>query len=166
MYNFIAHFLQFDLTFLNIYKCRIVFKRYLNIFDIFSKKFQHKNKSHYESINYFYIMENKIGQQIRERVLASKMGITQFAKAINNERSNVYDIFKRDNIDIKLLKKIGQVLGYDFFQDLLAPETKQSLVLKSNISNKILIEVKLQNEVLSNLNLEEKVIQILKQEKK
>ena len=110
-------------------------------------------------------METKIGQQIRERVLASKMGITQFAKAINNERSNVYDIFKRDNIDIKLLKKIGQVLEYDFFQDLLAPETKQFLVLKSNISDKIFIEVKLQNEVLSNLNLEEKVIQTLKQEK-
>jgi len=109
-------------------------------------------------------MEKKIGEQIREHVLASKMGITRFAKAIHNERSNVYDIFKRDNIDIKLLKKIGQVLKYDFFQDLLQPETKQSLVLKSNISDKIFIEIRLQNDVLSNLNLDEKIVKILQPE--
>ena len=110
-------------------------------------------------------MEKRIGQQIRERVLSSKIGVTQFAKAINNERSNVYDIFKWDNIDIKLLNKIGQVLEYDFFQDLLQPETKQSLVLKSNVSDKIFVEVRLQNETLSDLNLEERIVKVLKQEK-
>ena len=110
-------------------------------------------------------MEEKIGQQIRERFLASKMGVTYFARAINNTRNNVYNIFKRDNIDINLLKKIGQVLEYDFFQDLLAPETQQNLMLKSNISNKILVEITLPNEVLSDLKVEKRVVKLLRERK-
>ena len=49
-------------------------------------------------------MEKIIGQLIKERVESLNMEVTAFAKAINKERSNVYDIFKRDSIDTKLLK--------------------------------------------------------------
>ena len=39
------------------------------------------------------------------------------------QRNNVYDIFKRDNIDIKLLKNISTLLKRNFFRELAeAPE--------------------------------------------
>lgn len=103
-------------------------------------------------------MNKKIGQIIQERVEAEKMEVTAFAKAINKERSNAYDIFKRDSIDTMLLKKIGQVLNYDFFQDLLEPETKQKLMMKKGITRKVLVELELTDKEIDFLNLEKKLI--------
>jgi len=94
----------------------------------------------------------KIGQIIKERVEASNMEVTAFAKAINKERSNIYDIFKRSSIDTELLKKIGQILNYDFFEDLLEPETKAKLMLKGKATKKFLIEVELTDEEMNILN--------------
>lgn len=105
-------------------------------------------------------MKKKIGQLIQERVKAEKMEVTAFAKAINKERSNAYDIFNRDNIDIQLLKKIGQVLNYDFFQDLLAPETKQMLMMRKGVTKKVLIEIELTDDEIDFLNLEKKIVNI------
>ena len=105
-------------------------------------------------------MKKKIGQLIQERVKAEKMEVTAFARAIHKERSNAYDIFNRDNIDIKLLEKIGQVLNYDFFQDLLAPETKQKLVMRKGITKKVLVEIELTDDEIEFLNLEKKLINL------
>ena len=44
--------------------------------------------------------------------------VAWLAEQIHCERANVYRIFKRDNIDIQLLKKISIVLGHDFFGDI------------------------------------------------
>ena len=68
-------------------------------------------------------MEKKIGQLIKDRLDATDMEVTAFAKALNTERSNAYDIFKRDSIDTFLLKKIGQILNYDYLQELLEEVT-------------------------------------------
>jgi len=103
-------------------------------------------------------MEKKIGQLIQERVKAERMEVTAFAKAINKERSNVYDIFKRDNIDIELLKKIGQVLGHDFFEDLLNPETKEKLMMKKGITKKVLLEIELTDDEINYLNIEDRIM--------
>ena len=63
----------------------------------------------------FKCMDKIIGQLIEERVKSVNMDVTEFAKQIGRERTNVYNIFKRSRIDTGLLKKIGQVLEYDFF---------------------------------------------------
>lgn len=42
--------------------------------------------------------------------------MTKFAKEINCQRNNVYDIFNRSNMDIDLLKRISKVLDVNFFQ--------------------------------------------------
>jgi hypothetical protein len=104
-------------------------------------------------------MNKKIGQLIQERVEAGKWEVTAFAKAIQKERSNVYDIFKRESIDTDLLKKIGQVLMYDFFQDLLEPETKKMLMLKKGITRKVLVELELTEKEIELLNLERKIVE-------
>ena len=103
-------------------------------------------------------MKKKIGQLIKERVTAKNMAVTDFAKAIDVERSNVYNIFQRDSIDTKLLKKIGQVLEYDFFQDLLEEETIQRIVLKSKIGNTVYIPIELSAEEMERLNIKEIVL--------
>lgn len=97
-------------------------------------------------------MMKKIGQIIKERVESSNMEVTAFAKAINKERSNIYDIFQRSSIDTGLLKKIGQILNYDFFEDLLEPETKAKLMIKGKATKKFLIEVELTDEEMNILN--------------
>lgn len=57
-----------------------------------------------------------IGDLINEEVRRQEMPVTKFAKEINCQRNNVYDIFNRSNMDIDLLKRISKVLDVNFFQ--------------------------------------------------
>lgn len=107
-------------------------------------------------------MKKKIGEIIKERIEASNMEVTSFAKAINKERSNIYDIFKRDSIDTKLLKKIGQVLDYDFFQELLEDSTIEKLKIEQSIKkSKVLVEIELSEDEIMKIGFDEKVFKIL-----
>lgn len=107
-------------------------------------------------------MDKKIGQLIKERINLQKMEVTEFARLIGVERSNVYNIFKRESIDTKLLKKIGQVLDYDFFQDLLEEKTIQEIILKSKIESSVVyIPIKLTEEEINKLGIKERVIKDL-----
>lgn len=65
-------------------------------------------------------MEQKktIGAIIEEVVRKKKIRIVDFADQINCVRHNVYDIFKRNSIDIELLAKISKVLNHNFFEDI------------------------------------------------
>lgn len=107
------------------------------------------------------IMNKIIGQIIKERVEASKINVVEFAKLIGVERTNVYNIYKRDSIDTALLKKIGQVLKYDFFQDLLEPETIKQIVLKERIGNVVYVPINLTEEEIEKVKLKDKVIENL-----
>ena len=108
-------------------------------------------------------MDKKIGQLIEERVKKSAFGVTDFAKRIGSERSNVYNIFKRDNIDIALLKKIGQVLEYDFFQDLLEPETVKEIVARNAVTNKCYVELELTDTEMDKFGIKDKIVKKLKE---
>ena len=59
-----------------------------------------------------------IGAKIEKIVRERGIIITEFAQQINCVRKNVYDIFKRNTIDIALLARISKVLNYNFFDDL------------------------------------------------
>lgn len=64
-------------------------------------------------------MEEKyIGEQIENEVRKQELDIIKFAEAIHCQRNNVYNIFKRNNIDIQLLAKISKVLNHNYFKDL------------------------------------------------
>lgn len=56
-----------------------------------------------------------IGSLIEEQVRKQKMNVSVFAKKLNCDRTNVYDIFKRSTIDTELLYRISKVLNYNFF---------------------------------------------------
>ena len=50
--------------------------------------------------------------------LPKQQGVTWLAEKLNCDTRTVYRIFKRDNIDIILLKQLSTVLDHDFFLDL------------------------------------------------
>ena len=145
---------------LQMYK--IILHDYDKILQIFQKNStQRDNILIIKSLN-LRIMNKKIGQLIRERVDLQKMEITEFARLIGVERSNAYDIFKRESLDTKLLKKIGQVLDYDFFQDLLEEKTIQEIILKSKISTSVVyVPIELTEEEINKLGIKERVIKDL-----
>lgn len=59
-----------------------------------------------------------IGQKIEELVRIKRFPIVEFARKINTTRNNVYNIFSRESIDTELLRKICEILEFDFFQFL------------------------------------------------
>lgn len=63
-------------------------------------------------------MEKTIGARIQSIVQKRGLSVTEFANQINCVRQNVHNIFKRNNIDIDLLRRISEVLGHNFFSDL------------------------------------------------
>ncbi|MEI6349342.1 MAG: helix-turn-helix transcriptional regulator [Bacteroidota bacterium] len=57
-----------------------------------------------------------IGKNIEAKLRERGISVTEFARRINTNRNNAYDIFHRESIDTQLLQKISSVLEYDFFQ--------------------------------------------------
>ncbi|MGN0221485.1 MAG: hypothetical protein ACI4BA_05115 [Prevotella sp.] len=60
----------------------------------------------------------KLGEYIRDVMLQKNVTVKQLSEAIHCERSNVYDIFQRDNIGSDLLMKISIVLKHNLFEYL------------------------------------------------
>ncbi|HIR72135.1 MAG TPA: helix-turn-helix transcriptional regulator [Candidatus Coprenecus pullicola] len=56
-----------------------------------------------------------IGQLIEQTLKEQGRTVTWFADRLCCTRPNVYKIFKKDNIDIKLLIRISDILQVDFF---------------------------------------------------
>lgn len=141
---------------------KIILHDYNKILQTFQKNSTQRDNILIIKLLNLSIMDKKIGQLIKERINLQKMEVTEFARLIGVERSNVYDIFKRESIDTKLLKKIGQVLDYDFFQDLLEEKTIQEIILKSKIEPSVVyIPIKLTEEEISKLGIKERVIKDL-----
>ena len=59
-----------------------------------------------------------IGQRIKQVLEERDKPVTWFAKEINCERTNVYNIFSRKDISSGLLQKICVILNHDFFKEL------------------------------------------------
>lgn len=67
-------------------------------------------------INTFTIMH--IGERIREVMEIRHRSVVWVARQINCERTNVYNIFARKDINTHLLRQMCQILDYDFFKEL------------------------------------------------
>jgi transcriptional regulator with XRE-family HTH domain len=57
-----------------------------------------------------------IGETIRKVAQAQGWTTIDLAKAIGCERTNLYDIYKRESVDINLLMRISEVMNHDFLQ--------------------------------------------------
>ena len=58
------------------------------------------------------------------------MSVSEFARRLNCHRQNVYDIFKRQNIDLSLLQRISRVLEHDFVTELYGSSNNTKFTFK------------------------------------
>lgn len=68
-------------------------------------------------------VEIHIGSLIKEKVEERGLSISDFARLLHYERTNIYKIFKRRSIDVDLLIRISQVLAYDFLREVYLKST-------------------------------------------
>ena len=59
-----------------------------------------------------------IGQHIKEVMRQQGTTATQLAEDVCCTRTHIHKIFRKDNIDIALLRRISDALNHDFFHDL------------------------------------------------
>jgi len=66
-------------------------------------------------------MNNKkihIGKLIQTFVKENHINSAELARRIGKTRQNVYDLYKRDDIEVKLFLTISDVLNHNFFEDI------------------------------------------------
>ncbi len=105
-------------------------------------------------------MKLHIGEKIQQQVRSSNITIKGFAEMINKERSNVYDIFNRENIDTGLLSIICKVLKYDFFK-FYSDELKKELNILSEPKEEYKAKEVEKRRVMIEISLTEKEYQDL-----
>ena len=59
-----------------------------------------------------------IGQRIKEVIAEKKVTVTWVATQVPCERTNLYNVFKRRDISMRLLWKLSDILEYNFIQEL------------------------------------------------
>ena len=99
-----------------------------------------------------------IGNIIKQKFEESSMSIDDFANKIHKARTTVYNIFKRQSIDIELLIKISDVLNYDFYNEEFFDKKT------NNFSEKVLLAVEIDKKKLTELDLPEGIFQLLTQD--
>lgn len=63
-----------------------------------------------------------VGDMIKEVFDQTDLSVVDFAKLLKCQRQNIYDIFARDSIDVKLLVRISRVLNHDFLAEFYNDE--------------------------------------------
>ena len=56
-----------------------------------------------------------IGKEIKEELHRQERGVSWLAEKLHCDRTNVYNIFKRQGIDTRLLERISIILNRNFF---------------------------------------------------
>lgn len=57
-----------------------------------------------------------IGSIIEQQLREQQRSVTWFARHLYCERTNIYNIFKRQSLDSELLFRISRLLNHDFFR--------------------------------------------------
>ena len=60
-------------------------------------------------------MEIHIGKEIKAELRRQERGASWLAEKLHCDRTNVYNIFKRQGIDTRLLERISIILNRNFF---------------------------------------------------
>jgi len=59
-----------------------------------------------------------IGSTVKAVILEKQMTVKSFAELLPCSRENAHRIFRREDMDTGLLRKISSVLNHDFFLDI------------------------------------------------
>ena len=60
-----------------------------------------------------------IGQLIKSVFDESGMSVSELARQLRCERTNVYTIFKRRTVDVELLAMLSEILNHNFLDDAM-----------------------------------------------
>lgn len=72
------------------------------------------------------MLQLHVGNMIKKEIVRQERSITWFARKLSCSRTNVYNIFSRENIDIILLIRISYILNYNFL-DSISKQLKDNL---------------------------------------
>ena len=75
-------------------------------------------------------MKIHAGETVKAYFEETGMSVSEFARRLNCHRQNVYDIFKRQNIDLSVLQRISRVLEHDFVTELYGSPNNTKITLK------------------------------------
>jgi len=117
-----------------------------------------------------------LGQEIRKVLKKRKIKVVDFARTINTDRNNVYDIYRRKSIDTDLLIKISDALNHDFFADISEALSMNNSVhylntgigkLKTELNKQEIIQAyeKRLQQLEAHLRDKEEIIRLLKRKK-
>ena len=62
------------------------------------------------------------GEIVQEVIKNSGISITRIVEELGITRPTIYRKFKDDTLDTKLVRRIGEIIGYDFSQDFTLSE--------------------------------------------
>ena len=65
------------------------------------------------------IKEAHIGQLVKSVFDSSDMSVSELARRLHCERTNVYTIFRRRSIDVEQLAKLSKILNHNFLEDAM-----------------------------------------------
>ena len=69
-----------------------------------------------------------IGKLIQTFVKENNINSAELARKIGKTRQNIYDLYKRDDIEVKLFLTISEALGHNFFKDIYSRKNDQNTI--------------------------------------
>ena len=66
-----------------------------------------------------------LGKLIQAFVKENHINSAELARKIGKTRQNLYDLYKRDDIEVKLFLTISETLNHDFLEDICPPKNGQ-----------------------------------------
>lgn len=92
-------------------------------------------------------MEIHIGQMVKQRMLQLQMSPADFAKALGIHYKTVQTFYNRKEYHCTMLRKVSQILDYDFFQHYTPGN-----ILQLEALNKKIDELQKENAILKREN--------------
>lgn len=90
--------------------------------------------------------EIHIGQLVKSVFDSSQLSVSELARQLYCDRSNVYSIFQRRSVDVELLAKLSKILNYNFLEEAMrlyklhttsAPKLKLDITLNDIDTEKL-----------------------------
>jgi len=67
-----------------------------------------------------------LGKLIQTFVKENNINSAHLARKVGKTRQNIYDLYKRDDIEVKLFLAISEALQHNFIEDLIPNDKKAS----------------------------------------
>ena len=84
-----------------------------------------------------------LGKLIQSFVRKNHINSAELARKLGKTRQNIYDLYKRDDIEVKLFLSISEILQHDFIDDLYPSNEKKTDIDTIFDTLKLLVEEKL-----------------------